>query len=331
MFDESNLEVSHDTASSDAVLLDVYSQTVSGVAEQLGPAVVGLRIAPQGRRPGGSGSGVILSPDGLVLTNSHVVGGASRVGVRMSDGRDLNARVVGDDPDTDLALVRVEEDVSLPAAKLGDSKLLKRGHVVVAIGNPLGFESTVTAGVVSALGRSLRARSGRLIDDVIQTDAALNPGNSGGPLVSSRGEVIGINTAIILGTQGICFAIASNTANFVLGELVRHGRVRRAYIGIAAAQMVLPRRVRLIAGLTQESAVMISNVETGGPAEHAGLKSGDVVLSLDGVPVTGADDLIRLLDATKVDREVAVDFVRKSERLTVSLKAEERRLTKAAA
>jgi S1-C subfamily serine protease len=328
MFDESIPEVSHDTASADATLLDVYSRTVSDVAERLGPAVVGLRIAPQGRRPGGSGSGVILSPDGLVLTNSHVVGGASRVGVRMSDGRDLNARVVGDDPDTDLALVRVEEDVALPAAKLGDSKSLKRGHVVVAIGNPLGFESTVTAGVVSALGRSLRARSGRLIDDVIQTDAALNPGNSGGPLVSSRGEVIGINTAIILGTQGICFAIAANTANFVLGELVRHGRVRRAYIGIAAAQMALPRRVRLIAGLTQESAVMISNVETGGPADRAGLKSGDVVLSIDGVPVTGADDLIRLLDANKIGREVAVDFVRKSERRTISLTAEERRPAK---
>jgi len=324
-------EVSHDTAPDDATLLDVYSQTVSGVAERLGPSVVGLRIAPQGRRPGGSGSGVILSPDGLVLTNSHVVGGGCRVGVRMSDGRDLNARVVGDDPDTDLALVRVEEDVSLPAATLGDSKLLKRGQVVIAIGNPLGFESTVTAGVVSALGRSLRASSGRLIDDVIQTDAALNPGNSGGPLVSSRGEVIGINTAIILGTQGICFAIASNTANFVLGELVRHGRVRRAYIGIAAAQMALPRRVRLIAGLTQESAVMISNVEDGGPAHRAGLKSGDVVLSLDGIPVTGADDLIRLLDAHKIGREVAVDIVRKSERLSVSLTAEERRPVKAAA
>jgi S1-C subfamily serine protease len=331
MFDESIPEVSHDTASEDATLLDAYSQTVAGVAERLGPAVVGLRIAPQSRRPGGSGSGVILSPDGLVLTNSHVVGGANRVGVRLSDGRDLNARVVGDDPDTDLALVRVEEDVSLPSARLGDSKLLKRGQVVIAIGNPLGFESTVTAGVVSALGRSLRARSGRLIDDVIQTDAALNPGNSGGPLVSSRGDVIGINTAIILGTQGICFAIASNTANFVLGELVRHGRVRRAFVGIAAAQMVLPRRVRLIAGLTQESAVMISNVETGGPADRAGLRSGDVVLSLDGVPVTGADDLIRLLDASKIGREVAVDFVRKSERLTVSLVAEERLQAKAAA
>jgi S1-C subfamily serine protease len=202
---------------------------------------------------------------------------------------------------------------------------------VIAIGNPLGFESTVTAGVVSALGRSLRARSGRLIDDVIQTDAALNPGNSGGPLVSSRGEVIGINTAIILGTQGICFAIAANTANFVLGELVRHGRVRRAYIGVAAAQMALPRRVRLIAGLAQENAVMISNVEEGGPADRAGIKSGDVVLSLDGVPVTGADDLIRLLDAHKIDREVAVDIVRKSERLTINLKAEERRSVKQAA
>jgi S1-C subfamily serine protease len=244
--------------------------------------------------------------------------------VTTADGRNLNARVVGDDPDTDLALVRVEENVALPAARLGDSKLLKRGQLVIAIGNPLGFESTVTTGVVSALGRSLRARTGRLIDDIIQTDAALNPGNSGGPLVSSRGEVVGINTAIILGTQGICFAVAANTANFVLGELVRHGRVRRSFVGIAAAQTALPRRLRHVAGVAQENAVIISSVEADGPADQAGLASSDIILSLDGSIVTGADDLVRTLTADKIGREVLVETLRKGERRTVTLTARER-------
>jgi S1-C subfamily serine protease len=256
MFDEPLPDQSSDTTDrTDGALLDAYSRAVIDVVDRIGPTVVGLHVR-NGRR-GGSGSGVIVSPDGLILTNSHVVSGANRLAVTTADGRNLNARVVGDDPDTDLALVRVEEDVVLPAARLGDSKSLRRGQLVIAIGNPLGFESTVTTGVVSALGRTLRARSGRLIDDIIQTDAALNPGNSGGPLVSSRGEVVGINTAIILGTQGICFAVASNTANFVLGELVRHGRVRRSFIGIAAAQTPLPRRLRSIAGIEQASAVTV--------------------------------------------------------------------------
>jgi S1-C subfamily serine protease len=214
--------------------------------------------------------------------------------------------------------------VTLPAAPLGDSKRLKRGQLVIAIGNPLGFESTVTTGVVSALGRSLRSRNGRLIDDVIQTDAALNPGNSGGPLVSSRGEVVGINTAVIMGAQGICFAVAANTASFVLGELVRHGRVRRAFIGISAQQMTIPRRLRR-AGLVQDNAVMVGTVEPGSAADRAGLQAGDILLALDGFALTGADDLIRALTGGKIGRDVTLDVLRGAERLTVSLVPQERK------
>jgi len=310
----------------DAALLDAYSRAVIGVVEAVSPAVVRLdvRSAERGRQ-GGSGSGVIVSPDGLVLTNSHVVGGASRIRATTADGQSLTAQVVGDDPDTDLALVRANESVTLPCAPLGDSRRLKRGQLVIAIGNPLGFESTVTAGVVSALGRSLRARTGRLIDDLIQTDAALNPGNSGGPLVSSHGEVIGINTAIITGAQGICFAIAANTAKFVLGELVRHGRVRRGYIGISAAQTRLPRRIRHVAGVAQESAVVVSGVEPASPADRAGLVAGDVLLALDGQAVTGADDLIRLLTGEKIGRGIEIEVLRDGVRKRLALTPEERR------
>ena len=309
----------------DQALLDAYSRAVIDVVDRVGPAVVRLDVRKgEGPRAADTGSGVTVAPDGLVLTNSHVVGGATRVVVNTTDGRSLTARVVGDDPDTDLALVRVDASVDLPAAVLGDSKRLKRGQLVIAIGNPLGFESTVTTGVVSALGRSLRSSNGRLIDDVVQTDAALNPGNSGGPLVSSRGEVVGINTAIIMGAQGICFAVASNTANFVLGELVRHGRVRRAFIGIAAQQTAIPRRLRHAAQLAQDSGVMISAVEPGGPADKAGLAVGDVILTLDGQPVTGADDLIRLLAGDKIGRQVEIDTLHQGATRKVSLVPSER-------
>jgi S1-C subfamily serine protease len=317
-------------APEDAALLDAYSRAVIDVVEAVSPAVVRLDVRPSDNaqhepRHAGSGSGVIVAPDGLVLTNSHVVGGASRIRVTTADGQNLTAHVVGDDPDTDLALVRINEAVTLPFAPLGDSRRLKRGQLVIAIGNPLGFESTVTAGVVSALGRSLRARTGRLIDDLIQTDAALNPGNSGGPLVSSHGEVVGINTAIISGAQGICFAIAANTAKFVLGELIRHGRVRRGYIGISAAQTRLPRRLRREADVAQESAVVVSAVEASSPAGRAGILAGDVLLALDAQAVTGADDLVRLLTAEKIGRPVEIDLMREGARRKLSLTPEERR------
>ena len=313
----------------DAALLDAYSRAVIDVVETVSPAVVRLDVRPaeggrQDSRGGGSGSGVIVSPDGLVLTNSHVAGGASRIRATTAEGQSLTARVVGDDPDTDLALVRINEAVTLPFAPLGDSRRLKRGQLVIAIGNPLGFESTVTAGVVSALGRSLRASTGRLIDDLIQTDAALNPGNSGGPLVSSHGEVVGINTAIIMGAQGICFAIAANTAKFVLGELVRHGRVRRGYIGISAAQTRLPRRLRHEAEVAQDSAVVVAGVEPSSPADRAGLVAGDVLLGVGGQPVTGADDLIRLLTGDTIGRKVEVDVLREGARRRLALTPEER-------
>jgi S1-C subfamily serine protease len=324
-------------ATGDQALLDAYSRAVIEVVDRVGPAVVRLAVhsGPVGQSRNGTGSGVVVAPDGLILTNSHVAGAQgpssarapSRIEVTTADGQDLHARLVGDDPDTDLALIRIDEPVTLPAAPLGDSKRLKRGQLVIAIGNPLGFESTVTTGVVSALGRSLRARTGRLIDDVIQTDAALNPGNSGGPLVSSHGEVVGINTAVILGAQGICFAVAANTASFVLGELVRHGRVRRAFIGIAAQQTAIPPRRRRAAGLTQDGAVMVGTVEPEGAGASAGLKAGDIIVALDGTMIAGADDLVRALTGDKIGRDVALDVLRGTERLTLSVVPRERRRT----
>ena len=309
--------------SNDTALLDDYSRVVAGVVDLVGPSVVRIDVRKQGRGAG-SGSGVIIAADGLALTNSHVVQGARQVALITLEGRELQARVLGDDPDTDLALLRVESDVSLPAARLGDSSKLRRGQIAIAIGNPLGFDATVTTGVISALGRSLQSRTGRMIEDVVQTDAALNPGNSGGPLVSSAGEVIGINTAVIMGAQGICFAVASNTANLVAGEIARHGRVRRAYIGVGAATAAIPRRIALRLGLEQATGARILTVDQTGPASHAGLLSGDLILGLDGKAVTGVGDLLRALDAEKINRTVSVDFLRRSERLRVWIGPEER-------
>jgi S1-C subfamily serine protease len=300
-------------ADNDQVLLDAYSNAVIDVTERVGPAVVRVETGPKvrsARERGGLGSGIVISPDGLVLTNSHVVGTSKEIRLRDTEGVVTDARVLGVDPDTDLALLRADAMRDLHYAALGNSKSLRRGQLVVAIGNPLGFESTVTAGVVSALGRSIRSVSGRTIEDVIQTDAALNPGNSGGPLVSSNAEVIGINTAIINGAQGICFAVASNTAQFVLSEIIRHGYVRRAYIGVSGQTAPVPRRHAVVAGVDNKMGALLMQIEPEGPAAQAGLLPGDVVIKLDGVDVNGVDDLIRVLDRDRIGRTLAMDVLR---------------------
>jgi S1-C subfamily serine protease len=297
----------------DQALLDAYSNAVIDVTERVGPAVVRVETGPKVKSPrerGGLGSGIVISPDGLVLTNSHVVGSAKEIRLRDVEGIVTDARVLGVDPDTDLALLRADGARDLRYASLGNSKNLRRGQLVVAIGNPLGFESTVTAGVVSALGRSIRSVSGRTIEDVIQTDAALNPGNSGGALVSSNAEVIGINTAIIAGAQGICFAVASNTAQFVLSEIIRHGYVRRAYIGVAGQTAPVPRRHAVVAGIDNTMGALLAQIEPDGPAAKAGLLPGDVVIRLDGVGVHGVDDLIRALDRDRIDRTLQMNVLR---------------------
>jgi len=306
--------------------LDAYSRAVATVAERVGPAVVRVE-ARGGKRRDGIGSGVIIAADGLVLTNSHVVSGARRVRLTLAEGGTTEAQVLGDDPDSDLALLRAELPMGAAAAALGDSSMLKRGHLVVAIGNPLGFESSVTAGVVSALGRSLRSLGGRLIDDVIQTDAALNPGSSGGPLVATTGDVIGINTATIGGAQGLCFAVSSNTASFVVGEFIVHGRVRRAHIGVAVTTFLVPRRIALAAGVGAK-AVRILELEPDGPAARGSLRVGDTIVALDDHDVGGADDLIRLLGADRIGQPVRLTLLRdgRIERATIIASERRRRL-----
>jgi S1-C subfamily serine protease len=317
---------SNPAAADDAGLLDAYSRTVTRAVDAVSPSVAHLAVAgTRGGRSGqGTGSGVVVSPDGLILTNNHVIDGAGAIRVALPDGRTFGARPIGRDPDTDLAVLRADTTETLPAARLGDSKAVRAGQIAIAIGNPLGFESTVTAGIVSAVGRSLRGASGRLITDVIQTDAALNPGNSGGALVSSRAEVIGINTATIQGAQGICFSVAANTALFVLTQVLQHGRVRRARLGIAAEQMPLPKRLARLAGVTQASAVYVHELVPGGPAHRAGVRSGDIIVAINGTAVTGLDDIQRLLDHTWIGREAAITILRGGTRLDVRIVIDER-------
>src|SRR6202521_2439990 len=332
--DKSDLDTSSQAtkqaAGGDDALLDAYSNAVISVTERVGPAVVRVETGvktPNARERGGLGSGIVISPDGLVLTNSHVVESSKQIRLRDIEGVVTDARVLGVDPDTDLALLRADGVRDLRYASLGNSRGLRRGQLVVAIGNPLGFESTVTAGVVSALGRSIRSVSGRTIEDVIQTDAAINPGNSGGPLVSTAAEVIGINTAIISGAQGICFAVASNTAQFVLSEIIRHGYVRRAYIGVSGQTAPIPRRDPLSAGVDNKIGALLAQIEPDGPAAKAGLLPGDVVIRLDGVEVNGVDDLIRALDRDRIDRHLSRDVLRMAPLRAIDIHPIERKPT----
>jgi S1-C subfamily serine protease len=316
--------------SNDERLLDAYSQAVIGAVERIAPAVVKLDVrqrlvAPAGRggqRPpvevGGSGSGFVFTPDGLILTNSHVVHGAASIQVTLADGRRAGADFVGDDPDSDLAVVRVAAP-DVTTAVLGDSEALRAGQIVIAIGNPLGFQATVTAGVVSALGRSLRARSGRLMDNIIQTDAALNPGNSGGPLVNTRGEVVGVNTAVIQGAQGLAFAVAINTAKFVAGRLIRDGRIRRGWIGVAGQNVGIPRRLARAYGLPDDTAVLVASVESDSPAARAGLRERDIIVSLGYNPIGGVDDLHRWLVDEGIGVALQMVVLRGTERLELSI------------
>jgi len=296
----------------EAVLLDAYSDAVVRTVEAASPAVVKIDA---GR---GGGSGFVFTPDGLLLTNSHVVGEAAHVTVTLADGQSLRGDVVGDDPHSDLAVVRVDGG-SLPTLPFGDSRAVRVGQIAIAIGNPFGFQCTVTTGVVSALGRSLRARSGRLIDDVIQTDAALNPGNSGGPLVTTRGEVIGVNTATIMPAQGLCFAIASNTARFVASRLIRDGRIRRSYIGVGGQNVPVPRRLVVAHRLPTASAVLVVSIEPGSPGEDSGLRDRDLIVAFDSRPVGGVDDLHRLLTDERIGVAARLTVVRGVELRTLTL------------
>jgi len=322
-------EMAHPPAESpviDDALLDSYSRTVTGVVEKVAPAVVNIRVrhGEHARQdgPGGTGSGFVIAPDGYVLTNSHVVHNASRFEVTMADGSVFSATLVGEDPETDLAVIRVNAS-QLTRARLGDSRSVRVGQIAIAIGSPFGFHQTVTAGVVSALGRSMRSQSGRLIDNVIQTDAALNPGNSGGPLVNSRGEVIGVNTAIIHPAQGICFAIASNTAEFVAAWLIKEGRIRRSWIGVAGQNVAIHRRVIRFHRLAVDHGILVAGLEPGSPAGRAGLREGDIIVAFEGDPVSGIDDLHRHLVGAAIGIPAELTVIRHTEKLNLTVTPEE--------
>lgn len=307
--------------------LDAYSRAVVGAADKVNASVVNIEVYHRtGRRQEAraNGSGFIFTPDGFILTNSHVVHGADFIEVVLPDGRRFQAQMVGSDPDTDLAVIRIAAP-NLVAVKLGDSESVRVGQLVIAVGNPYGFQCTVTAGVVSALGRSLRSTSGRLIDNVIQTDAALNPGNSGGPLVTARGEVIGVNTAVILPAQGICFAIAINTAKYVAGRLIRDGKIRRGYLGVAVQNVVLPRRLVLHHQLAVGSGVVVNSTEPNSPAHKAGVLPGDVIVGYGDQPVAHVDDLHRLLVEEKVGAKFPLTILRRAEKIVLEIVAEESR------
>jgi S1-C subfamily serine protease len=314
----------------DNTLLDAYSLAVVSAVESVSPSVVFVEVEMRARGGssgrGGSGSGFVFTPDGLILTNSHVVSGATRIEATLADGQRYRADLVGDDPDTDLAVVRIAAR-DLPGVRLGDSAALRPGQLVIAIGNPFGFQTTVTAGVVSALGRSLRSRTGRLMDDVIQTDAALNPGNSGGPLVNARGEVVGVNTAIILPAQGLCFATPINTAKWVAGRLIQSGRIRRGYLGIAGQNVPVPRRVARLQGLAEPRGVLVAGVEPASPAARAGVRERDILVALDGQPVAGVDDLHRLLTEDRIGVRASLTVLRELEPRTLEIAPTESRAT----
>ena len=301
-------------------LLDAYSNAVTTAAARISPSVVNVEIKQKTRRgeAQGSGSGFFFTPDGFVLTNSHVVNGASQVEVTLLDGDRYSAPIVGDDPHTDLAVIRISAPNQTPAA-FADSDAIRPGQIAIAVGNPLGFQCTVTAGVVSALGRTMRARSGRLIDNVIQTDASLNPGNSGGPLVNARGEVIGVNTAVILPAQGICFAIGSNTAQFVASRLIRDGRITRSYIGVAGQNVPLHRRVVRYYDLPVDSGVLVMSVEKNSPADRAGLRDGDIIVRYRDAAIGSVDDLHRLLTEEQLGVAATITAIRMTEKIEVAI------------
>ena len=315
----------------DEVLLDAYSQAVTAAAAKVSPSVVNINVRQMSRPLGpgenmhevrGSGSGFVLTPDGFILTNSHVVHSASQIEVVLTDGGRYEAELVGDDPYTDLAVIRISAPPLTPVS-LGNSQHARVGQLVIAVGNPYGFQCTVTTGVISALGRSLRSTSGWLIDNIIQTDAALNPGNSGGPLVTSRGDVIGVNTAVILPAQGLCFAIAINTAEFVASRLIRDGKIRRGYIGVAGQNIPLPRRIVRFHKIPAETGILVVSVEPGSPAQRAGLIEGDILLAYDGLATPGIDDLHRLLTEARVGVASPLTILRGIEKRTLRVVAEE--------